>query len=120
MQDNSAAKWQMVKSISIIFAAYMICWGPMIGVLLAVIGTTLVGKELDLSKFGTLFNFFEVLAYANSLANPVIYFLLGNDFRQGARILCRCNKTQHTDSGKQTVFTVFKRSTADNVESANL
>ena len=108
-QDNSAAKCQMIKSISIIFAAYIICWGPTIGVLLAVSGTTLVGQELDFSQLVTLFYFFEVLAYANSLANPVIYFMLGKDFRRAARTLFTCNSKKYGQSENQTVSTVDKK-----------
>ena len=82
----------MKMKIVIIFAAYIVCWGPALGILLVVSITTLTDIKKDFSQYLMVFYFAEVLNYANSLVNPIIYFVIGKDFRKAADLLFKCNK----------------------------
>ena len=119
-QNNSEAKCKMIRTVTIILAAYVICWGPTIGTLLVVTATTFLGIQVDLSPYVQFFYFVEVLSHANSLANPVIYFVLGKDFRKGASMLCRCKGQTQNMTKEETIVTTKETTMANDIESTYL
>ena len=84
---NKSKQMKMIKSVGIIFAAYLICLAPTFCVLIAVSLSLILEIDLDFSNFVTMFYFVEVLAYVNSLVNPCIYFLSSRSFQRAARIM---------------------------------
>ena len=96
---------KMIRSVGSIFAAYLICWAPTFCVLLAVNWALLLGIDLHLSNYVMMFYFVEVLSYANSLINPVIYFLSSRSFQRATRKMFHFKDISKTDHHGTDTFT---------------
>ena len=114
--NSASQKRKMAKSVGILFTAYLICWGPTFCILIAVNMAVLLNIELDLSNFVMMFYFVEVLSYANSLINPVIYFLSSRSFQKAARKMFRMKKEATSVSAAMVVNTVSKNISVVNLK----
>ena len=93
---------KMFGIVSAILAAWIICWFPMMCVILAMIGAEALNMYLDASQFVDMLYYTEAMAYGNSLLNPILYFLLSRDFRKAGLLLFKC-KSQETNESTPAV-----------------
>ena len=90
---------KMFVTVSAILAAWIICWLPLMSVIIALTGAQAFNLYLDIGQFVTMLHFVEVMSYGNSLLNPILYFLTSADFRNAALELFRQKpSSKHTVS----------------------
>ena len=89
---------KMFAIVSAILAAWIVCWLPIMCVILAMIGAEALNIYLDASQFVDMLYYTEVMVYGNSLLNPILYFLLSSDFRKAGLLLFKCKSQQSNES----------------------
>ena len=81
---------KMFVTVTAILVAWIICWLPIMWVILEITGARAFNIELDEGQFETMYYYVEVMSYGNSLLNPVLYFLTSADFRKAGLLLFKC------------------------------
>ena len=93
-QRITSQQMKLIRSVGSIFAAYLICWAPKICIHMAASWSLLLGIDLHLSDHVMIiYFFFDVLHFANSLINPVIYFLSSGSFLRAAKQMFHVKNT---------------------------
>ena len=96
---------KMFVTVSVILAAWIICWLPLMCVIIAMNFADCFDVPLDMGQFVTMMYYVEVMSYGNSLLNPILYFLTSNDFRKAAMMmLFRC-RSQETNTQTPSIAT---------------
>ena len=103
----SQSQRKMMGTVSAILAAWIICWGPLVSILLIRTFAMLLDIGLDMRQYFIMLFFFEPLKYLNSLCNPILYFITSHDFRKAGNKLCKCkgaltSGTTNTDASGST------------------
>ena len=89
---------EMMGTVSAILAAWIICWGPLMSILLIRIFSKLLDIELDLRQYFMMLFILKVLTYLNSLFNPILYFITSHDFGKAGYKLCKCMSRGRQDA----------------------
>ena len=97
---------KMFAIVSAILAVWIICWLPMMCVILVMTGAETLDIHLDASQFVDMLYYTEVMAYGNSLLNPILYFLLSTDFRKAGLLLFKFKSQGSSESTTAGVATV--------------
>ena len=88
---------KMMGTVSAILAAWIICWGPLMSMLLFNIITKLLGINLNTEQYFEIYTVFELLSYCNSLFNPMLYFMTSHNYRKAGYELCACKLRERQD-----------------------
>ena len=89
---------KMMGTVSTILAAWIICWGPIISLLLLRTAAKLFDIKINMGQYFIMIIVFELLAYCNSLFNPILYFITSRDFRKAGNELCSCKLHKRQDT----------------------
>ncbi|KAG9337828.1 hypothetical protein JZ751_027479 [Albula glossodonta] len=85
----------LVKTLSIILGAFVICWTPGLVVLL------LDGLDCDAHYVLSFEKYCLVLAECNSLVNPINYFFQDKDMRSTFKWILCCHFRKHSDHQRE-------------------
>ena len=99
---------KLFVTVSAILAAWIVCWLPLMCVLVAIEFALTFDIELDMGQFVSLSYYVEVMSYGNSVFNPILYFITSTDFRKAGRLLFKCNFRNMENS--QSVETITQTS----------
>jgi hypothetical protein len=97
---------KMFGMVSVILAAWIICWLPLVCVLITLSFAESFNIPLDIGQFVTMFYYVEVMSYGNSLLNPFLYFCTSTEFRKAGRtLLFKCKASDVTNEQSSAAAT---------------
>ena len=82
---------KMMGIVSVILAVWLLCWGPLLILMLIYAFQRMLNTEhVNSIQFIIMYYSFAMLGYCNSLFNPILYFITSHDFRKAGYELCKC------------------------------
>lgn len=91
---------KMFVVVSAILAAWIICWLPLMCVIMAITFAHAFNISLDISQFVTMLYYVEIMSYGNSLLNPILYFLTSRDFSKAGLTIFKCKLHDESNNSK--------------------